>query len=111
MRIITFIAGTALTTALSSRIAFAYTFADLADDIVGLINGAVVPILFSAALAAFIYGIGRTILKGDSPEEQRKGRSMMIYGLISLFVVVSLWSIINIVQCTFFGRTCFYIFF
>lgn len=101
----------ALSLVVLPKIASAYTFADLAYEIVDLINGALVPILFSLSLAAFIYGVAKTILQGDNSEAQIKGRNIMIYGLISLFVITSLWSIINIVRCTFFGDACLVFFF
>jgi Flp pilus assembly pilin Flp len=60
---------------------------------------AVIPVLIAAALIAFFYGLIRYILiahKGAAAAAN--SRSVMIYGLIALFVMISVWGIIRIAQ-------------
>ena len=65
------------------------------------INNVVVNLLFSIAMVAFIYGIIQYFLFPDNEEKRKQGKSYMMWGLISLFVMVSMWGIVNIFTSTF----------
>lgn len=82
------------------------SLSDLANLIVRFVNWMIVPILMSAALAVFFYGIGKYILQAENEEVRKEGKKYMLWGVIALFVMVSLWSIIYLVQCTFFLQNC-----
>jgi len=58
-------------------------------------------ILISLAVVFFLYGILKYISRGDDEESQKKGRNIMIYGIIGLFVMISFWGIVNILINTF----------
>lgn len=60
---------------------------------VAYIVGLVIPILIGAALIVFFYGLIRYIL-----HPEKGGKSIMWAGLISLFVMVSVWGIIAFAQ-------------
>lgn len=62
-----------------------------------------VPILVSLALLYFFWGIASFILKADDQEEQKKGRTRMVWGLVALFLVLSVAGLLSIVENTFFG--------
>ncbi len=61
----------------------------------------VVPLLFSLAVAAFIWGIIQTLLNPTNEEARKKGKSFMVWGIISLFIMVSVWGIVKILAATF----------
>ncbi len=61
----------------------------------------VIPLLVTVAVAAFIYGIIQYFLNPDNEEKRKAGKSFMIWGVVSLFVMVSFWGIVNILQGTF----------
>lgn len=69
----------------------------IVEDMVGII----VPILFLAALAAFLFGVGKFILSADSEEGRESGKLMMFWGVIAFFVMASIWSILSIAKYTF----------
>ncbi len=55
-----------------------------------------VPFLIGLAVLAFFWFIVEFIWKGkDSPEEQKKARTGMFWSIVALFVMVSVWGIIN----------------
>lgn len=58
-------------------------------------------LLVAFAVVFFLYGILKYIARGDDEESQKKGKNIMIYGIIGLFVMVSFWGIVNILINTF----------
>lgn len=63
----------------------------LVDDF-GKIVGKLIPILTALALVFFIVGLIRFVIAAD--EEKRKdGKSMMWWGIVALFVIVTIWGI------------------
>ena len=70
---------------------------DVGQFIVGLINNIAVPVIFALAFLVFIWGVFTYFIAGGSDEEKRgKGRSLMLYGLLGFFVMVSVWGLVNI---------------
>lgn len=65
-----------------------------------LLSNAIVPLLFSAALAIFIFGVVKFIGNSDS-KEKGKGRDFMIWGVVGLFVMISVWGLVNVLNVTF----------
>lgn len=61
----------------------------------------VIPLLIGIAVIVFLVGIIRYITAGEDEEKRRAGRNMMIYGIIGLFVMVSVWGLVNILTETF----------
>ncbi len=60
----------------------------------------VVPFLFSLAVVGFIWGIIQYFLNPENEEKRKKGKSFMIWGLITLFVMISMWGIVNLFSNT-----------
>jgi uncharacterized membrane protein len=57
-----------------------------------------VPFLVGLAVVVFFWFLVTFIWKGkDNPEEQKKGRAGMMYSLLAIFVMVSLWGIITFI--------------
>ncbi len=72
------------------------TFSDIITeilDIIAILN----PILISLAFLIFFWGVAKFILNSDSKPEIEKGKSYMFWGLIAIFVLVSLRVIIGYV--------------
>lgn len=65
----------------------------------------VVPFLFSLATAAFIWGIIQYFLNPDNEEKRKAGKSYMIWGLIALFVMISMWGLVGVFSDTFGVKT------
>lgn len=95
--------ATALTFFLSPAIALAMpqTFKGLVDSFYGILSG-LVPLIVALAVVFFLYGVQKYILAGASEEKVKEGRNMMIYGIIGLFVMVSVWGLVRLVTLTFF---------
>jgi len=72
----------------------AQNFGDLVGVLVGLIN-LVIPVLAGAALVIFLYGGVRFILRADSAKGKNKDKSALMWGIVALFVLVSVWGILR----------------
>ncbi len=74
------------------------TLKELAGVIVTLLNRAT-GVLVAAALVAFLYGAAYNMVKAG---ERGSGalRTYLVWGVIILFVMVSIWGILNLLQQT-----------
>ncbi len=66
-----------------------------------LLIKSVVPLLFALAFVAFIWGIIQMFLNPDNEEAKKKGKSFMIWGLIALTVMFSVWGLVEVITSTF----------
>jgi hypothetical protein len=58
-------------------------------------------LLFALALVYFLYGVLQYIRKGGDEDSQREARSMMIFGIIAIAVMVSVWGLVNFLTNSF----------
>jgi hypothetical protein len=89
-----FIIGSALL--LTPAIALAQTLDSILSRIGGLINAAT-PIVVALALLYFFWGLATYILSAGNDEKKSEGRNIMIWGVIALFVMVSVWGLVAII--------------
>jgi hypothetical protein len=69
-------------------------------DVIGELNSTVniiLPILFTLSFIAFFWGLSKFILNSSSSAEVEKGRKYMIWGIIALFVLISVRTIIVLI--------------
>ena len=59
-------------------------------------------IVGALALIWFFWGIIQYVLKADNEDKQTQARGYMIYAVIGMFVMFSIWGIVNLVRNTFF---------
>jgi len=89
--------------ALPAGAAFAQVsnFKELVSQIVTLLDTATI-VLLALAVAFFFYGIVRNMMgmANKTPEKQKEFSDAMVWGIIIIFVMVSLWGIIAILQRT-----------
>jgi hypothetical protein len=65
-----------------------------------IIVAAVLPLIFSAALLFFLWGVMKFIGASDSTKKE-EGKKFIVAGLIGLFVMTGVWGIVKIVGTTF----------
>ncbi|MBM2817932.1 MAG: protein of unknown function with transrane region [Parcubacteria group bacterium] len=63
------------------------------------IIGASIPILISISVIVFVWGVFRYVIAEG--EDKEKSRNVMMYGIIGLFVMVSVWGLVRVVYNTF----------
>ncbi len=64
----------------------------------------IIPILVSLAVLVFLFGV-ISYLVGKKSESKSEGAKYMIWGIISIFVMVSVWGLVGLVGSTIFGRS------
>jgi len=73
----------------------------LIEAVGGLINP-LIAILVGLALLVFFWGLAKFIFRaGGDTKAVEEGKTLMIWGLIALFVMVSVWGIISFIQNAF----------
>lgn len=63
----------------------------------------IVPIIISFGVVVLLWGIAKYIREADQPQKREEGRQLIVYGIISIFVMVSMWGLINLIVSTIFG--------
>lgn len=64
-----------------------------------ILNG-LVGLLILVAILAFFWGLIKYLFSGGG-EDKSEGLKLMFYGVIAIFVMVSIWGIIRLLQNTF----------
>lgn len=68
-------------------------------DMIGGIISSIIPILVALALIYFFWGLIKFILQsGDAKDD---GKKYMLWGIIALFVMISVWGIVNLLAESF----------
>ena len=71
----------------------------LVRNIGGIINS-IIPILFALAIIYFFWGLITFIRGQGDPEKSKTGKSIMIYGVIAIAVMASIYGLIAWLQNT-----------
>lgn len=79
------------------------TLKSFVEAVVDIIGAALIPLLFSAALALFIYGVFSFIQNADNPDKREKGKQRMLWGIIALFVMVAYLGLTTVITSSFFN--------
>lgn len=95
-----FIASSALASAVVGLPALAGAATLL--DTLGLANtflNAAIGLMITLAIVVFFWGLIRYLM--EVGEKKKEGLEIMFYGIIAIFVMVSIWGIIRLLQSTF----------
>jgi uncharacterized membrane protein len=60
----------------------------------------IIPILITLGVVYFIWGVVSYVIAKEE-EAKKAGRDKMIYGLIGIVVIVSIWGLVSILKNTF----------
>lgn len=67
-----------------------------------IINNSIIPLLFAVATVAFVWGsIKFFIIDADEEAKREQGRQFMMWGIIALAVMLSVWGLVGILTSTF----------
>lgn len=59
----------------------------------------IMPVLIAIAVIWFIWGVIQYVISGDE-EKKKKARGHIIQGLIGLFIILSFWGIVGLINNT-----------
>lgn len=84
---------------LAPGIAFAQSLVDFLGVLQEAVN-ALIPILTTAAIAAFFWGLAKYIFNAADEKAKEEGKAIMIWGTIAVFVLLSIYGIVGFIQQT-----------
>lgn len=73
----------------------------LVVGVLGFITDIVIPLIFIIAVVFFLYGLMKFVLNAGDEAARETGKSIMIWGTVALFVMLSIFAIIKFLQGTF----------
>ena len=79
------------------------TWSELVYSLVSLMNAGAIT-LITLAFVGYFYGVASNILVFGEDTHGEKRRAYFIWGVIILFVMVSIWGILQLLQKTFIGN-------
>ena len=74
-------------------------FFSLYEQIINIINRAV-GVVIGLAVLAFCWGVVKILFNPDNENLKKEGKGYMLYGIITLFVMTSVWGLVNILSAT-----------
>ena len=79
-----------------------FDIGDVANNLIGIINDILVPLIFAVAFIVFLYGVMKTyVLSSGDESAVVEGHKLILWGIIGFVVMVSVWGMVNIVSNTF----------
>jgi uncharacterized membrane protein YidH (DUF202 family) len=76
-------------------------------DIIQRINEAILQpiatLLMAVAVAYFLFGVMKFVQNQDNEDAQTEGKKHMLWGVVGLFIMVSVWGILNFINSFFAG--------
>jgi len=82
--------------------AYAASFKDIVGRIIGVFNGTIVPVLIGFGVIMIIFGIFRYINAGDDPKKLAEGGKLVLWGVIGVFIMLSIWGLVALILNTVF---------
>lgn len=70
-------------------------------NVVNRILSAVVPLLITVALIVFIWGLIKYLTKMGDDSERQAAMQLMLWGIVAIFVMSSIWGLVALLQNTF----------
>ncbi len=87
--------------AMAPGVAFAAdvsSLTNLLNQITNLVGGTLPRLFFAMALAYFLYGLVNYVTVAGDEKKRTEARNTIVYGIIILFVMTSVWGLISFVQ-------------
>lgn len=81
-------------------IALAQTLGNMLQKFTMIIN-ALMPFIVALAVLFFMWGVFQFVKSSGNEDDVTEGRNRMIYGIIAIFVMVSVWGLVNLLDNTF----------
>ena len=68
--------------------------------LIGFVNN-VIAFILALATFVFIWGIFKLVVSGSNSKEREQARGYIIWGIVSLAVMVSVWGLVNLLISSF----------
>lgn len=72
-------------------------FRQVSDLFVDLLTS-LIPILVGGAMLVFFWGLIKYLTKINDANAHKQGKDLMLWGIVTIFVMLSLWGIVRFMQ-------------
>ena len=96
--------GWVVAVAFAPALAFAQNFGT--NGFIGLLDaannliGRLIPFIIALTVLVFLWGVFKFVISNDA-EGRKEARGYMVWGIVSLFIMVSVWGLVNILVRSF----------
>ena len=59
---------------------------------------AAIPVVVGLALVVFLFGVLKLLASAGNEDAQTDGRRFMVYGVVTLFVMISVWGLVGVIS-------------
>lgn len=87
---------------------FGDNFKCAVDYILSLLN-LLVPLLIGIAVILFLFGLVKYITAGGDETKVKEAKKFILFGIVGLFVMVSVWGLVQVLVNSFFPEGGFYV--
>lgn len=87
---------------LPSVVCAQHTIGSIINVFVSILTSTI-PVIMVLALLAFTWGAVKLIYGAGDDRARAEGKQTMVWGALALFLMVSVWGIVEIIKITFFG--------
>lgn len=74
---------------------------NLLNFVTCIIGKSVVPLIFALAALMFFWGVVQYVIGGAEEKEKAKGKQFMIWGIVAIAVMISVWGLVRVLTNTF----------
>jgi hypothetical protein len=78
---------------------FAKTFKEVVFSFIDSVLSPLVPIIISLTIIYFVWAIIKFVIRGEVKDKE-EAKQMMFWGIVGLFVMVSVWGLVSVVEET-----------
>jgi hypothetical protein len=77
-------------------------FSEFVGDLIGLLNVAI-PVIITLTVMFVLWHGMQVVMRSDNPQKMAEKRGSVVWGILILFIMVSMWGLVNLLGTTFFG--------
>ncbi|MFA5841072.1 MAG: pilin [Candidatus Paceibacterota bacterium] len=89
-------------TGASSTCTMGTNFQGVLSYVTCIINNSIIPLIFALATVMFVWGaVNFFIINADEEAKRAQGKQFMVWGIIALAVMLSVWGLVGILTSTF----------
>ncbi len=77
---------------------FSAGIGDFIDSSYKIVDDRLIPLAFALCVFYFFWGVAQYIKGLDSEKEIKNSKNIMVWGIVGLFIVFSVWGIIKLIQ-------------
>ena len=82
------------------RVAYAESFNEFLTNVTNEIINPLIGFMFALAVVIFLYGVLQFLMNAESEEAKTTGKQHMIWGIIGIAIMMSVWTILSVVSNT-----------